>query len=199
MARPRAADHDDKRQAILAAAAALFAEHGYDGTPMAEVARACGVSKALLYHYYAAKEGLLYDILKQHLGRLLETVRVEDDPTLPPSLRLERLVTALLMAYRDADALHRVQIGELGKLPADAQAELKALQRGIVEVLADALLAASPRLATSRERLLKPLTMTLFGAVNWSYLWFRDDGPLRREELARLIARLFVVGARELG
>jgi hypothetical protein len=30
-------------------------------------------------------------------------------------------------------------------------------------------------------------------------LWFRDGGPLRREELARLIARLFVVGARELG
>jgi TetR/AcrR family transcriptional regulator len=57
MARPRAADHDDKRQAILAAAATLFAEHGYDGTAMAEVARACGVSKALLYHSHVPFPG----------------------------------------------------------------------------------------------------------------------------------------------
>lgn len=199
MARPRAADHDGKRQAILEAAAELFAARGYDATAMAEVARACGVSKALLYHYYAAKEALLEDMLRRHLERLLATVQEADDPTLPPSLRLERLVTALLVAYREADAVHQVQVSELGKLPPVARAELKDLQRGIVEVVAQALAAASPKLASSRDRLLRPVTMTLFGALNWSYLWFRDGEPLHRDELARLVTRLFVVGARELG
>jgi TetR/AcrR family transcriptional regulator len=199
MARPRAADHEDKRQAILAAAAELFARTGFDRASMAEVAKACGVSKALLYHYYASKEALLFDILKLHLTRLLETVRAEDDPALPPSLRLERLVSALLFAYRDADAMHNVQINELAKLPPTAQSELKELQRAIVAIVADALAAGSPGLAADRDRLLKPVTMTLFGALNWSYLWFRDGGPISRHELARLVTRLVMAGARELG
>lgn len=198
MARPRAADHDDKRQAILEAAARLFASAGYDATSMAEVARACGVSKALLYHYYASKEALLFDILRFHLTALLDAVRAADDRSLPPPLRLERLVTALLVAYRDADAMHNVQINELARLPPTARSELKELQRGIVEVVADAIAAGSPGLAKDRDHLLKPVTMVLFGALNWSYLWFRDGGPLTREAFAQLVTRLILTGARSL-
>ncbi|NBP52464.1 MAG: TetR/AcrR family transcriptional regulator, partial [Actinobacteria bacterium] len=56
MARPRAADYDDKRAAILRRAAELFAEKGYDRTSMTEIAAALGVSKALFYHYYPSKD-----------------------------------------------------------------------------------------------------------------------------------------------
>ena len=65
MARPRSADHGIKRRAILDRSAALFARNGYDRTAMAEVAAACGVSKALLYHYYDSKDALLFDILRE--------------------------------------------------------------------------------------------------------------------------------------
>jgi TetR/AcrR family transcriptional regulator len=43
MARPKSADHDDKRRAILRRSAKLFAQNGYDRTSMAEVASATGV------------------------------------------------------------------------------------------------------------------------------------------------------------
>lgn len=56
MARSLANDHDEKRQAILDRSAQLVAEHGYDRACMNNIADAIGVSKALLYHYYAAKE-----------------------------------------------------------------------------------------------------------------------------------------------
>ena len=62
MARTRAKDYDEKRAAILHAAARIFAEGGFDRTSMATLAAECGVSKALLYHYYASKEALLHDI-----------------------------------------------------------------------------------------------------------------------------------------
>ena len=62
MARPRAADYDDKRAAILRRAAELFAEKGYDRTSMTEIAAALGVSKALFYHYSPSKDALLFDI-----------------------------------------------------------------------------------------------------------------------------------------
>ena len=56
MARSRALDYDDKRLAILKRSAQLFAEQGYERSSMAQLAASCGVSKALLYHYYDSKD-----------------------------------------------------------------------------------------------------------------------------------------------
>ena len=61
MPRSRAADYDDKREAILHRAAVAFARDGYDRVSMAGLAAECGVSKALLYHYYASKEAAATD------------------------------------------------------------------------------------------------------------------------------------------
>ena len=51
MPRGRAAGYDDQREMILARAAELFARSGYPATSMNQVAEACGLSKAALYHY----------------------------------------------------------------------------------------------------------------------------------------------------
>ena len=51
MARSRANDYDDKRQAILDRSAELFSVYGFDRASMNRIAEACGVSKANLYHY----------------------------------------------------------------------------------------------------------------------------------------------------
>ena len=51
MARLRANDYQDKRQALRQASAALFAERGYDGASVTDIAEAAGVSKALVYQY----------------------------------------------------------------------------------------------------------------------------------------------------
>ena len=52
MARGRAANYAEQQQGLLHHAAQLFAERGFQGTSMLELASAAGVSKALLYHYY---------------------------------------------------------------------------------------------------------------------------------------------------
>src|SRR4029079_8875483 len=97
MARPRSADHDRKRPAILARSGSLFARNGYDRTSMAQVAAACGVSKALLYHYYTSKDALLYDILRVHLQGLVDVTHAVET-SLPPHARLRALIGALLEA-----------------------------------------------------------------------------------------------------
>jgi TetR/AcrR family transcriptional regulator len=192
MARTRAADYDDKRRAILATATELFAEHGYDRSSIAEVAKACGVSKALLYHYYTSKEVLLHDIIEHHLTRLLVAIEAADEAELSPRARLEALSVALLVAYRDANHEHKIQINELGKLPEPQQEPLKALERELVERFADAVAAVRPEL--KENGLLKPVTMSLFGMLNWHYLWFRPKGQLSRADYARLAVTLLLEG-----
>jgi TetR/AcrR family transcriptional regulator len=196
MARPRAADYDEKRLAILHKSAALFAERGYDRTSMSEIALALGVSKALFYHYYRAKEDLLYDIIRSHLVELVEAAEAADDAALPAEARLGQVIGAILDCYRDADAEHKIQIGHLGQLPEPRQAELKALERRLVEVMAGVVAALNPGLPRAQ---VKPVAMSIFGTLNWHYMWFREGGPVSREEYAGLATRLFAGGTVGLG
>ena len=197
MARTRAKDYDDKRQAMLHQAASVFARDGYDRASMAGVAAECGVSKALLYHYYASKEALLFDIVNSHLEELIDAVDAADEPGLPAPERLERLVASLLEAYRDADAEHKLQVGAMQLLPEPDQVRLKSLERELVTRFADAVRAVDPQ-AFEGTPLLKPVTMSLFGMLNWFYMWFRDGGPVSRREYAALATKLLVGGIRGL-
>jgi TetR/AcrR family transcriptional regulator len=198
MARPRAADHDQKRRAILDRSAKLIADRGYARTSMSEIASACGSSKALLYHYYENKEQLLFDLLEAHFIKLEQAVKSADAPGALPVERLRGLITALLAAYEGADALHKVQINELSALPLARQQVLKAYERRLVDLFASVLHDINPALAKG-NRLLKPVTMSLFGMINWSYLWFRPGGPLSRSEYANLVTQMTVDGVSRIG
>ncbi|HZH51203.1 MAG TPA: TetR/AcrR family transcriptional regulator [Microvirga sp.] len=196
MARTRANDYDEKRRAILDRSAELFAEHGYDRASMSKIAEACGVSKANLYHYYKDKEELLFDVIRFHLEELLEVVEAVDRPDLAPETRLKELIAALLEAYRDADAEHNVQINGLRLLSSDRQAELKGMERELVRIFSDAVAGVAPQLKGTK--LLKPVTMSLFGMINWHYLWFKDGGEVTRANYAELVAQLIVDGTRNV-
>jgi TetR/AcrR family transcriptional regulator len=161
MARPRAADHFEKRNAILARAADLFAQHGYDRASIAMIAEASGVSKTLVYHYWRDKEELLFDVLAQHLQHLVEVVRAVADPGQPARLRLEMIAVALLDAYRHADAVHRVQIACLSLLSAPRQEALRSLERALVAEVAGTIAEMNPKLGRQRDVLLRDAELAL--------------------------------------
>ncbi len=196
MARTRASDYDDKRRAILNRSAELFSEHGYDRASMNKIAEACRVSKANLYHYYKDKEALLFDVIRFHLEELLEVVEAADKPDLPPQQRLRDLAGALLEAYRDADSQHNVQINSMRFLPAERQAELRGMERELVATFSDAVVGVAPQLKGTK--MLKPVTMSLFGMINWHYLWFKPNGPVTRADYADLVTRLIIDGTRNI-
>ena len=68
-----------RREELLAVATKLFAARGYHGTRMDDVADEVGLNKATVYHYYASKSLILYDIYK---GAADFTVAaLHDDPS----------------------------------------------------------------------------------------------------------------------
>ena len=196
MARPRANNYDDKRRAILDRSAELFSEYGYDRASMNRIAAACGVSKANLYHYYKDKDELLFDVIRVHLEDLNQVVEAADQPDLAPQARLRELVAALLEAYRDADAQHSVQISSMRFLSDERQTALKNMERDLVRVFSSAVIGVAPQIKDTT--MLKPVTMSLFGMVNWHYLWFRSNGPFSRADYADLVTKLIADGTRDL-
>src|SRR5690606_28969492 len=108
MGRGRSASYDDQREMILASAAALFARRGYPGTSMNQVAEACGLSKATLYHYYKDKYALLVSIAESHVSRLQGIVREALSHEDTPAGQMRVLIRRLVEEYADAQHAHRV-------------------------------------------------------------------------------------------
>jgi AcrR family transcriptional regulator len=192
MARTRAQDYAVKQDLILSNAAGLFAETGYSGTSIAMIAKACNVSKALLYHYYPDKEALLFDLISTHLAELIAVVETALAEA-PQHDRLYAIALALLEAYRDADARHKVQLANLKFLRPDKQETLRALERRLVTLFADTIAETVPDIG--HGAMLKPITMSLFGMLNWHYLWFRDGRGLTRADYARLATQMIAAGS----
>jgi AcrR family transcriptional regulator len=197
MARTRALDYDDKREAILRCSARTFAEKGVDRASMAQIAGECGVSKALLYHYYQNKEELVFDIVRLHLEALDAALEEADDETMLPEERLRRLVHATLENYRDSDDQHKIQLSAVATLPEDKAEVIRGLERSIVRRFSRVIRLANPALAGEKP-LLMPVTMSLFGMMNWMYMWFRPDGPITRADYADLATRLILDGMRSV-
>jgi len=194
MARSIAKDHEEKRLAILHTAARFFAEHGFDRSSMNQLAGACGVSKALIYHYYDSKDALLFDIVHTHLDSLLETVRSADGANRDAEQNLREIIRAILMAYRDADAEHQVQTEAMTSLPPQQRAALADLQRQMVRIVSNALARVTPEVYTAQPDKLRPVTMTLFGMINWFYMWHRPGKGISREGYADLVTDLVLRG-----
>lgn len=194
MARTRAQDFEEKSRSILDHAALVFAEQGMDKASMSQIAQQAQVSKALLYHYYPSKDALIFAIIMTHLEELHDAIEAADDPALDPPQRLRRLVGAVLDNYRGADDRHKVQLNGTAALNDAQKAQITAVERGIVKRFSVVLDQINPGLNTRERPLLMPVTMSLFGMMNWVYMWFKDGGRISREDYADVATTLILEG-----
>jgi AcrR family transcriptional regulator len=87
-------DVDERRRQLLELGRDLFARRSYEELSMADIARAAGISKALLYHYFPSKQEYFQATLATAADQLRELT--EPDPTLPPGEALASSLEAYL-------------------------------------------------------------------------------------------------------
>ena len=194
MARTRANDFEEKQRGILQNAATVFAEQGMDKASMSQIAAHAQVSKALLYHYYPSKDALIFAIVIGHLEELDTAITAADDPDLPPQQRLRKLVGTVLECYRGADNEPKVQLNASAALNEEQRAAITQIERRIVRHFSNVLLDLNPDLDQKERPLLMPVTMSLFGMMNWVYMWFRDGGRISRKDYADVATTLILEG-----
>lgn len=193
MARIRAADYDNKRNSILKNAALLFADKGFAGASMSQLAVHCSVSKATLYHYYTNKEAILFDVLNNHIEQLKHDLFAIEFSNQTPKQKLYTAIDALLKSYEDADDTHRALINDLQILPQTERRKIKTGEREIVQFFTDIIIENKPELIDQPEKSM-PLTMSLLGMLNWHYTWFKQDGVLTRKDYSTMVCELFLNG-----
>jgi AcrR family transcriptional regulator len=192
MARGRAPGYEGQREMILSQAAQLFALRGYPATSMNEVAEACGMSKPSLYHYFRDKYALLVSIAEGHVARLEVVVDEVQGKSLAPRACLEQLIHGFVEEYAEARHAHRVLTEDVRFLNEDDRRRILKRERRIVAAFAKVIREIKPE--TDAALLAKPLTMLLFGMINWMFTWLRPKGRLTYKAMAPIVADLFLGG-----
>ena len=156
----RRLENDERRRRLLELGARLFTEHAYDEISMAQIARAAGISKALLYHYFPSKQDYFVATLAGGAEELRG--RVEPDPSLPPAQALAVAVDAYLCWIEDNRHAYAKLFQSAGAVP-----EVRELVEGVRTASAERILEGLGHAGNARARI----------AVR-GWLWFMDGACL---------------------
>src|SRR5215211_3357234 len=96
----RAREREERRQVIMAAARALFDEHGVEATSVDAIAARAELAKGTLYLYFKSKEELLIALLEHDLSQLRATAATMFDQVPSARAALELLLRAAVAFYR---------------------------------------------------------------------------------------------------
>jgi AcrR family transcriptional regulator len=127
VARPKNADGSRTRQSILDAALDLFAEKGYFGTSLRDVAAAVGVRESALYNYFASKDALFEALLAANQSNKRERLAPLDTaPGADGRALLEQFAIATLVGFTDAaeQKLFRILMSDGIRLAKDGRINL---------------------------------------------------------------------------
>jgi len=196
MARTRAATYDAQRQLILETAGQAFAELGFPSASMNDIARRCGMSKGLLYHYDPSKGELLFAVAEQYTKRLVALVGEVEGRVSEPAQRLPELIRAFLDEYQTSQARHMVLLHDLRFLPEAERRAVVGNQRRVIEAFVAAVRAAH-RLPADFP-VVKPVTMMLFGMMNWTFAWLKPGKGISYAQYAELVTEVFAAGVAAL-
>jgi AcrR family transcriptional regulator len=140
MAPPKpAAPPREPRQRILDAAAEVFAERGFGGAGVDEIARRAGVNKAMLYYYVGDKAALFGEVVSACVGRISEAVTAALAETEDPRARLRAIPRAFVRTVRERPFLPQLMLREIAaggpNLPPEAVkqiAEIMGMTKAVV-------------------------------------------------------------------
>lgn len=191
MPRVRSDNYEAKSHAIMDSAAALFANEGYPSAKMQDIAKACGATKSMLYHYFPTKHDLLFAMLMEHLERVVSSVEEALSSPGTPRENLMAMVQTYTRKSAQSRRRHMIAMQDVKYLPRTKQLPLIELQRKLTNLVADLLREVNPGLP---DNVYKPYTMMLLGLLNWTDVWYSPNGPIKPDELCERITRLFLRG-----
>jgi TetR/AcrR family transcriptional regulator, cholesterol catabolism regulator len=185
------ARYEGRRQALIDAAAKLFAERGYEQTSIGDLSEATGLAAGGIYHYTSSKEGLLIAICDELLDPLLEQARAIAATDATPDQHLRELLRAWLL-HIESHIPHMLVFGqERHTIEREPQWRAVRRKRKAFEQILDGVLVrgeADGSMAFEDRGL---ALLALLGMVNYSPQWLRPGGRRSAVEIADVWCNLF--------
>jgi AcrR family transcriptional regulator len=182
-----------RRSELTREAARLFAERGYHGTSIGDLAKALGVQKGSLYAHIESKQDLLYDAMREGAEAFHAALdEIPDDLRVTERIRLA--LRAHLRVVAEQLDIATVFVREWRYLEGDRAAEFLSERRRYEERFR-ALFREGRELGELRTDLDdQAATLLVLSAANWAYTWLPADADT--DELADRFFAILVDGIR---
>ena len=180
------------RRSMLNAAAELFAERGFGGTNLRDVADVLGMSRPGLYYHFPSKEKILEALIEEvtfSFATRLETITAKLDED--PEAALRNVVTISASWVLENPVLFRVLDRSEAEIPEELKGKHDASKRVILEHFTRII---ERGIAIGKFRPVDPhvASLTIAGMCNWTSWWFKPEGRMHRHEIADVIAEMAV-------
>lgn len=187
----------NQKEKIINCAALLFAKYGYNATSIKSIAESCKVSKSLIYHYYFSKEDMLYDIAQSHINKLISIIddcsRLKFETN---QIKLKKIISQFMIEYKTSKNRHKILIQDIEFLKPSRQKKIKSLQMKVVRSVGEILKKINPQIDEAKD--LIPVTMGLFGMINWTFTWINPSGKMTYKDVSDLFTNIFINGLKRI-
>jgi AcrR family transcriptional regulator len=182
-----------RREELTRIAARLFAERGYQGTSLADLAEALGVQKASLYHHIDSKEDLLWDVAWE--GAEAFHAALDGVPADAPAAERIRLALGAHLAVVGGQLdVATVFVREWRHLSDQRRRRFAAERRRYEERIRELFRAGVDESQLRTDLDTATAALLFLSAANWAYTWLRPGAPTG--ELADRLYRAMLDGMR---
>ena len=177
---------------IIAEATRLFAERGFAGTSLKDIAEATGLTRPALYHYVRSKDDILAKLvteLAELPAQALQAVNKEEGLTAPE--RLRRMARAVALLQATGPTKFQLLIRSEADLPPELEKRYAASRRRVLREFVEVIEAGT---ATGAFRPVdaRVAALSILGQCNWVAWWHHDGTAEENERVAGEIADLAV-------
>ncbi len=188
----------DRRSEVLEAAEKLFSVRGYEATSVRDIADVLAIKPGSLYSHISNKEDLLWEIVSRAADRFFEAVRPISESNLVTVEKLKRAIAAhvaVITKSASAAGIYTTEWRHLGE-PRRTQFTTR---RDEYEKMFRRMVHDAIREGAFSDVDEKFATLHILSSLNWIYQWYRRDGAMTPEEIARRITDLLFNGLRRAG
>ena len=187
-----------RKDEMLSAAERMFSERGYQATSVRDIAEALDIKPGSLYAHIETKEDLLWTILEAAANRFFDAVQPIVESDLLPLQKLRRVIGAHVKVITDSATSAEIFTTQWRHLSEPRRGEF-ADRRDAYEKMLRQLVHEGIRDGVLGDVDEKFATLLILSSMNWVYQWYRADGPMTPEEIARKLTEMLFNGLRRAG
>jgi AcrR family transcriptional regulator len=187
-----------RREEIVREAATVFRQRGFEAANMLDVAKALGTDRASLYYYFASKEELMEEIVRNALTDVLDVAEGIKRSRATTREKITALIESMVHNYARNYPHMSIYTEDLGRIARqDSEWAVDVIDRTRrYEAVLRTVLAKGQRDGTLNSEVPVDLVvLSLFGMINWMHRWYRPDHEFGPDEIASAITKIFLDGA----
>ena len=179
---------------LLEVAAEFFYEYGYDATSVQDIAQRLGMLKGSLYYYINTKEDLLYEVISDVFQRGRANLAALIERPGNPVQRLYGVIVGQIVYAAENPIASAVFLHEMKALSEERKHAIVGDEIAYGTTFVD-LIKQGQRAGLIREEIDPTMaSLSIIGAMNWVYRWFRPDGEYSAEQVGQHFADINLRG-----